>query len=85
VDLGAGQPHARSRPRRRRRQGRLREFGKAAGPRAFGASGLGGQIAWADPGTGLSFCFLTDGLVDLVRAFLRSSRLSTLAAECNTF
>lgn len=63
----------------------LREFGRAAGPRAFGASGLGGQIAWADPGSGLSFCYLTDGLTDLVRAFLRSTRLSTLAAECNTF
>ena len=63
----------------------LREFGKAAGPRAFGAAGLGGQIAWADPDSGLSFCYLTDGLMDLVRAFLRSSRISTLAAECNTF
>ncbi|MFP5218473.1 MAG: serine hydrolase domain-containing protein [Actinomycetes bacterium] len=63
----------------------LREFGKAVGPRAFGASGLGGQIAWADPDTGMSFCYLTDGLMDLVRAFLRSSKLSTLAAECNTF
>jgi CubicO group peptidase (beta-lactamase class C family) len=66
-------------------QAPLREFGKASGPRAFGASGLGGQIAWADPDTGLSFCYLTDGLVDLVRAFLRSSKLSTLAARCNTF
>lgn len=63
----------------------VREFGKAAGPRTFGASGLGGQIAWADPDTGLSFCYLTDGLTDLVRAFLRSTRLATLAAECNTF
>jgi len=63
----------------------LREFGTASGPRAFGASGLGGQIAWADPDSGLSFCYLTDGLTDLVRAFLRSTRLSTLAAECNTF
>jgi CubicO group peptidase (beta-lactamase class C family) len=63
----------------------VREFGKSAGPRAFGASGLGGQIAWADPDSGLSFCYLTDGLVDLVRAFLRSSSLSTLASECNAF
>lgn len=64
----------------------LREFGRRTGPRAFGASGLGGQIAWADPDSGLSFCFLTNGLDnDLVRAFVRSSKLSSLAANCNTF
>ena len=63
----------------------LREFGKATGPRAFGASGLGGQIAWADPDSGLSFCFLTNGMeADVVATFVRSSRLSTLAARCAT-
>jgi CubicO group peptidase (beta-lactamase class C family) len=61
----------------------VRQFGRATGPRAFGASGLGGQIAWADPGTGLSFCFLTNGLDrDQVAAFVRSDRLSTAAARC---
>jgi CubicO group peptidase (beta-lactamase class C family) len=60
----------------------MREFGKACSPRAFGASGLGGQIAWADPATGISFCYLTNGLdTDLVASYLRSSRLSTLAAR----
>ena len=60
----------------------MREFGKACSPRAFGASGLGGQIAWADPATGVSFCYLTNGLdADLVASYLRSSRLSTLAAR----
>jgi CubicO group peptidase (beta-lactamase class C family) len=60
----------------------MREFGKACSPRAFGASGLGGQIAWADPETGVSFCYLTNGLdADLVASYLRSSRLSTLAAR----
>ena len=60
----------------------MREFGKACSPRAFGASGLGGQIAWADPATGVSFCYLTNGLdTDLVASYLRSSRLSTLAAR----
>jgi CubicO group peptidase (beta-lactamase class C family) len=63
--------------------GVLRQFGRATGPRAFGASGVGGQIGWADPDTGLSFCFLTAGLdADPVAAFLRSSRLSTAAARC---
>lgn len=61
----------------------LRDFGTGTGPRAFGAAGVGGQIAWADPDTGLSFCFLTNGLAaDLARAFRRSSKLSTLAAAC---
>ncbi len=60
----------------------MREFGKACSPRAFGASGLGGQIAWADPVSGISFCYLTNGLdADLVASYLRSSRLSTLAAR----
>lgn len=61
----------------------MREFGKATGPRAFGASGLGGQIAWADPDSGLSFCYLTNGMeANVVTSFLRSSRIATLAARC---
>ena len=61
----------------------VRDFGSATGPRAFGAAGVGGQIAWADPDSGLSFCWLTNGLdADLVAGFKRSARLSTLAARC---
>ncbi len=61
----------------------MREFGRSTGPRAFGASGLGGQVAWADPDSGLSFCYLTNGLhADLVTSFVRSSRIATLAARC---
>lgn len=29
---------------------------------AFGHQGVGGQVAWADPHSGLSFCLLTNGL-----------------------
>lgn len=62
--------------------GWLRQFGEAVGPRAFGASGLGGQIAWGDPDTGLSFSYLTNGIdVDAARSFLRSNKLATLAAR----
>ena len=44
-----------------------RGFGRSVGPRAFGAMGVGGQIAWADPDSGLSFGYLTNGLdVDVV-------------------
>jgi CubicO group peptidase (beta-lactamase class C family) len=41
---------------------RRHDFGPSTSPRAFGHSGIGGQIAWADPETGLSFCHLTNGL-----------------------
>jgi CubicO group peptidase (beta-lactamase class C family) len=59
----------------------LRGFGPGVSPRAFASPGLGGQVAWADPESGLSFAFLTNGLdADLVRAFRRSISLSKLAA-----
>ena len=61
----------------------FREFGRTTGPRAFICSGAGGQVAWADPDTGLSFCFLTNGIdVDVVASFTRSTDLSTLAGNC---
>jgi CubicO group peptidase (beta-lactamase class C family) len=61
----------------------MRDFGGANSPRAFGASGIGGQIAWADPETGLSFCWLTNGLTaDIVTTYKRSVGLSTRAARC---
>jgi CubicO group peptidase (beta-lactamase class C family) len=61
----------------------VRGFGRHTGPRAFGAQGVGGQIAWADPGTGLSFSYLTNGLdVDVVGSFVRSAKLAGLAARC---
>ncbi|MEL7207235.1 MAG: serine hydrolase domain-containing protein [Actinomycetota bacterium] len=39
-----------------------RGMGKTTSPQAFGHHGVGGQIAWADPASGLSFCYLTNGL-----------------------
>lgn len=60
----------------------LRGFGPGVSPRAFASPGLGGQTAWADPATGASFCFLTNGLdADMVRSFRRGISLSKLAAE----
>ena len=57
-------------------------FGPRTSPRAFGHDGAGGQVAWADPQTGLSFCFLTNGY-DSSRAheLLRNQDLSRLAVE----
>ena len=41
---------------------RARRLGSGfTSPRAFGHNGAGGQLAWADPDSGMSFCFLTDG------------------------
>jgi CubicO group peptidase (beta-lactamase class C family) len=57
-------------------------LGRSVGPRAFGAAGASGQVAWADPETGLSFCYLTNGVEsDQARSFLRSSSVSSLAGR----
>ena len=56
-------------------------FGRTVSPRAFGHAGAGGQIAWADPATGLSFCYLTNGLdSNLLRQGRRGLALSSRAA-----
>ena len=57
-------------------------FGTATSPATFGHDGAGGQIAWADPASGSSFCFLTSGYdANRVRELLRNQDLSRLAAE----
>jgi CubicO group peptidase (beta-lactamase class C family) len=59
-----------------------RGFGRGNSPLSFGAQGVGGQIAWADPATGLSFCYLTNGLdADVVGSFTRSAKIAGLAAR----
>ena len=40
----------------------LRGFASTTSPGTFGHMGAGGQVAWADPATGLSFAYLTNGL-----------------------
>ena len=59
----------------------LRGYGHGQSPRTFGHDGAGGQIAWADPDSGLSFCYLTNGLdADVIREARRKIGLSTRAA-----
>jgi CubicO group peptidase (beta-lactamase class C family) len=61
----------------------VRGFGRNAGPRSFGAPGVGGQIAWADPDSGVSFCYLTNGLdADVIASFTRSAKIAGLAGRC---
>jgi CubicO group peptidase (beta-lactamase class C family) len=38
-----------------------RGFAETCGARSFGHMGAGGQVAWADPDSGLSFVYLTNG------------------------
>lgn len=62
--------------------GHRRGMGHTASPRAFGHSGAGGQIAFADPETGLSICYLTNGLDQhLIREDRRVTAIASLAAE----
>ncbi len=46
---------------------------------AFGWPGAGGQIAFAEPATGISFAFLQMGDIDPIQTFVRGARLSELA------
>ena len=39
----------------------FRSFAPGNSPLSFGHPGAGGQIAWADPASGISFAFLTNG------------------------
>lgn len=58
-------------------------LGRTVSPAAFGHAGAGGQIAWADPATGLSFAYLTNGLdAHMLREGRRAVALSSRAAVC---
>ena len=60
-----------------------RGFAEACSPRSFGHMGAGGQISWADPESGLSFAFCTNGGErDAARQGAYGFRLSSLAAAC---
>lgn len=43
-------------------EGPRRGFGHGTGERTFGHDGAGGQLAWGDPDSGVSFAYLTNGL-----------------------
>jgi len=58
-----------------------RGFGHTNSPLAIGHNGAGGQIAWADPATGLSFAYVTGGHDrNTVREARRCVAISSLAA-----
>lgn len=60
-----------------------RGMGSTVSPAAFGHQGVGGQIAWGDPGSGLSFCLLTNGLdVNPIRSARFCAGVNNRAGRC---
>jgi len=63
----------------------VRGMGRTLSPRAFGHNGAGGQIAWADPDSGLSFGYCTNGLdQNVVREPRRTTSIASLAGVCRS-
>ncbi|MDA3038701.1 MAG: serine hydrolase [Actinomycetota bacterium] len=61
----------------------LRGMGRTVSAAAFGHNGAGGQLAWADPATGLSLGYVTNGYDrHQIREPRRSSAVASLAAAC---
>ncbi len=61
----------------------MRGFGRTNSADSFGHPGFGGQTAWADPATGISFGYLTNGFDrNDIREGRRQVALSSLAAAC---
>ncbi len=64
-------------------KGNLRGFGRTNSAEAFGHPGFGGQIGWADPATGISFGYLTNGFDrNDLREGRRSVAVCSLAGAC---
>ena len=63
----------------------LRGMGHTVSGRAFGHNGAAGQIAFADPETGLSFGYCTNGIdANIIRQARRTSGVASRAAVCTT-
>ena len=60
-----------------------RGMGRTVSSRTFGHNGTGGQIAWGDPETGLSFCYLTNGIDEHeLRKWQRGAAIANRAGNC---
>jgi CubicO group peptidase (beta-lactamase class C family) len=64
-------------------QSHLRGMGRTVSARTLGHNGAGGQLAWADPATGLSLGYVTNGYDrHEIRQPRRGTSISSLAALC---
>jgi CubicO group peptidase (beta-lactamase class C family) len=62
-------------------KGPRRGFGHGTGPRTFGHDGAGGQLAWGDPDSGVSFAYVTNGLDrNVIRQWRRNIGINSRAA-----
>jgi CubicO group peptidase (beta-lactamase class C family) len=63
----------------------FRSFAPGNSEGAFGHAGAGGQIAWSDPASGLSFAFFTNGCdLDPIAMGSRGISLANAATRCVT-
>ncbi len=61
----------------------FRGFAPTSSPQTFGHNGAGGQIAWADPASGVSFAYCTNGFDrNPIRQARRGASISQHAARC---
>lgn len=58
-----------------------RFFGPFVSPRTFGSYGAGSSLLWVDPVSGMSFCFLSSGVMDEGDNVARFQKLSSIAAS----
>jgi CubicO group peptidase (beta-lactamase class C family) len=66
-------------------KGAMRGFGHGHSAATFGHNGAGGQLAWADPVTGISFAYLTNGLDrHVIRQARRGVGINSRAAAVAT-
>jgi len=61
----------------------LRGMGRTVSARAFGHNGAAGQIAWADPASGLSLGYCTNGIdANILRQARRVTAVASRAGVC---
>ncbi|MEF9901772.1 serine hydrolase domain-containing protein [Streptomyces sp. P9-A2] len=61
-----------------------RFFGPFVSPGTFGSYGAGSSLLWVDPASGMSFCFLSSGVMDEGDNVARFQKLSSIAASAAT-
>ena len=59
----------------------MRFFGPFVSPRTFGSYGAGSSLLWVDPVSGVSFCFLSSGVMDEGDNVARFQKLSSITAS----